>query len=192
MKTIFFMVMIFGTAINSFGQKFKATEDSSKTFLDTMVTVQLRDVDVFTFKNPDDQMEFYKNRSRIRKVLPYLNIAIKLYGDVQDKKENDKKRAYKRYRKDLEKEMKERFEKELRNLTVSQGKVLVKLINRETGNNCYDIIKNVKGGFNAWTWQIVAKHYDYNLKESYDPKKEWILEMVIKSLGAEYQIKKGE
>lgn len=186
------MVMIFGTAINSFSQKFKATEDSSQAFLDTMVTVQLRDVDVFTFKNPDDQMEFYKNRSRIRKVLPYVNIAIKLYGDVQDKKESDKKRAYKRYRKDLEKEMKERFEKELRNLTVSQGKVLVKLINRETGNNCYDIIKNVKGGFNAWTWQIVAKHYDYNLKESYDPKKEWILEMAIKSLGAEYKIKKDE
>jgi hypothetical protein len=45
---------------------------------------------------------------------------------------------------------------------------MVKLINRETGNNCYHIIKEIKGGFSAWAWQIVAKHYTYDLKEEYD------------------------
>ena len=82
--------------------------------------------------------------------------------------------------------MRDKFEKELRDHSINEGKVLVKLLNRETGNNCYKIIKEVKGGFAAWTWQIVAKHYTYDLKEIYDPKKEWILEMAIKSLGPEY------
>jgi hypothetical protein len=170
--------------------KFKGIDnDSIVQNIDTMITVQLKDVNVFTFKNPDDQMEFYKNRTRILKVLPYVKIAMQLYDDLQVKKDNQKKREYRHYRKDLEKDMREKFEKELKNLNVGQGKVLVKLINRETGNNCYEIIKDVKGGFNAFTWQVVARHYDYNLKEQYNKDKEWILEMAIKSLGAQYDIK---
>lgn len=170
--------------------KFKGIDnDSIVQNIDTMITVQLKDVNVFTFKNPNDQMEFYKNRTRILKVLPYVKIAMQLYDDLQVKKDNQKKREYRHYRKDLEKDMREKFEKELKNLNVGQGKVLVKLINRETGNNCYEIIKDVKGGFNAFTWQVVARHYDYNLKEQYNKDKEWILEMAIKSLGAQYDIK---
>ncbi len=192
MKTLLIPVavlLIMGNTVLAQG-KFKAVEtDSTNNAIDTMLTIQLKDVNVFTFKNPDDQMEFYKDRTRIMKVLPYVKIAMQIYDDVIDKKENEKKRAYRHYRKDLEKEMREKFEKELKDLTVGQGKVLVKLINRETGDNCYDIIKNVKGGFNAWSWQIVARYYDYNLKEHYSKDKEWILEMAIKSLGPQYDIK---
>ena len=192
MKKLIFAVAAFismGTSISAQG-KFKGVEnDSIGPNMDTMVTVQLKDVNVFTFKNPDDQMEFYKNRTRILKVLPYVKIAMQLYDDLQVKKDNQKKREYRHYRKDLEKDMREKFEKELKNLNVGQGKVLVKLINRETGNNCYEIIKDVKGGFNAFTWQIVARHYDYNLKEQYNKDKERILEMAIKSLGPQYDIK---
>ena len=112
-----------------------------------------------------------------------------MYAEVVSKKEAEKRKDYRHYRKDLEKEMRGKFEKELRDLTIGQGKVLVKLINRETANNCYGIIKEVKGGFSAWTWQLVAKHYDYNLKEAYDPNKERILELAIKSLGAEYDVR---
>lgn len=156
---------------------------------DTMTTVTLRDVSVVRFKNPEDEKEYLLNIRRIRVVLPYVKMAKQLYADVNEKKENERKKDYRHYRKDLEKEMREKFEKELRDLTVGQGKVLVKLINRETGNNCYDIIKNVKGGFSAFTWQIVAKHYDYNLREKYDPKKEWIMELAVRALGAEYDVR---
>lgn len=192
MKTkLFLFIAILSFSFTSKAQKFKGTPTDTTAFdMDTMVTVQLRDVDIYTFKNPDDQMEYYKDRSRIKKILPYLKIAIQLYDDVIVKKDDAKKKEFRLYRKDLEKEMKAKFEKELRDLNVGQGKVLVKLINRETGNNCYGIIKEIKGGFNAWTWQIVAKHYDYNLKEEYSKEKEWILEMAIRSLGPEYDIKK--
>jgi hypothetical protein len=58
------------------------------------------------------------------------------------------------------------------NLSVYQGKILMKLINRETGNNCYNILKEFKGGFTASFWQTVAFFFGSNLKQPYDPKGE--------------------
>jgi len=181
-------LMLLTTKISSAREQFE-TDTTVMASADTAVNVTLKDVTVFQFRNPDDEREYWLSVNRIRKVLPYVKMAKQLYLDVSDKKDNEKKKDYRHYRKDLEKEMREKFEKELRDLTIGQGKVLVKLINRETGNNCYEIIKDVKGGFSAFTWQIVAKHYDYNLKEKYDPKKEWTMEMAIRSLGAEYSVR---
>ena len=68
-----------------------------------------------------------------------------------------------------EKDLKREFTSKLTQLSVYQGKVLMKLINRETGNNCYEIIKEYKGGFNATLWQTVAVIVGSNLKQPYDP-----------------------
>ncbi|HRN94530.1 MAG: DUF4294 domain-containing protein [Chitinophagales bacterium] len=155
---------------------------------DTMQTYYLPEVDIVNFKTDDEWREYYQTYSRVKKVMPYVKIANQLYAELQNKEGNSKRSEYRHYRKDLEKEMRQKFEKELRNLSIGQGKVLVKLINRETGNNCYKIIKEVKGGFNAFVWQIVAKRYDYNLKENYDPQKEKMIELVIKQLGKEYNV----
>jgi hypothetical protein len=67
-----------------------------------------------------------------------------------------------------EQELKKEFGDPLKNLSVYQGKVLMKLINRQTGNNCYDIIKEYKGGFNARIFQTVAFVFGSNLKQDYD------------------------
>jgi len=188
-RTISLIAMMLFMAKNSVAESTIGIDSSAIALADTSINITLKDVTVLQFRNPDDEREYWLSLNRIRKVLPYVKMAKQLYLDVSDKKENEKKKDYRHYRKDLEKEMREKFEKELRDLTIGQGKVPVKLINRETGNNCYEIIKDVKGGFSAFTWQIVAKHYDYNLKEKYDPKKEWIMEMAIRSLGAEYSVR---
>jgi hypothetical protein len=73
-----------------------------------------------------------------------------------------------RYIKTREKELKKEFADPLTNLSVYQGKVLMKLINRETHNNCYEIIKEYKGGFTARFWQTVAFFFGSNLKQAYD------------------------
>lgn len=190
MKVILFLTVIANVQL-LFSQPLFQKQDKDSSiiaFPDTMLSVQLREVPIITFRDADERMEYYKTLSRIRKVMPYVKIAKQLYGNLQEKKEVEKKRAYKSYRKDLEKEMRIKFEKELKNLSISQGKVLVKLINRETGDNCYEIIKEVKGGFSAFGWQIVARHYDYNLKEKYDPQKERMIEMAIQTLGGEYDV----
>ncbi len=155
---------------------------------DTMTVYYLKEVDIVNFKTADEWREYYQTLSRIRKVTPYVKIAKQLYIELQEKEESSKRRAYRSYRKDVEKEMRSKFEKELKDLSINQGKMLVKLINRETGNNCYKIIKDVKGGFNAMIWQLVAKRYDYNLKENYDPQQERMIELVIKQLGSEYNV----
>jgi Domain of unknown function (DUF4294) len=72
------------------------------------------------------------------------------------------------YIRSREKELKKEFTTPLTNLSIYQGKVLMKLINRETGSNCYEIIKEMKGGFTARFYQTVAFFFDTNLKQSYD------------------------
>jgi Domain of unknown function (DUF4294) len=74
----------------------------------------------------------------------------------------------KKYIKSREKELKKEFADPLTNLSVYQGKVLMKLINRETNNNCYEIIKEYKGGLTARFWQTVAFFFGSNLKQPYD------------------------
>jgi len=78
--------------------------------------------------------------------------------------------ARKKYIKSRESELRKEFTNPLTNLSVYQGKVLMKLINRETGNNCYEIIKEYKGGFNARVYQTVAFFFNSNLKQSYNAK----------------------
>ena len=61
------------------------------------------------------------------------------------------------------------FEKDVRHLTVTQGIILVKLIDRETGRTSYQVIKELKGGFTAFFWQGIARIFGNNLKTEYDP-----------------------
>jgi hypothetical protein len=68
-----------------------------------------------------------------------------------------------------EKELKKEFTDQLVKLSVYQGKVLMKLINRQTGNNCYEIIDEYKGFFSAAFWQTIAFVFGSNLKQPYDP-----------------------
>jgi Domain of unknown function (DUF4294) len=72
------------------------------------------------------------------------------------------------YIRSKEKELKKEFTDPMEKLSVYQGKVLMKLINRQTGNNCYDIIKEYRGSFSARLWQTVAFFFGSSLKQSYD------------------------
>jgi hypothetical protein len=192
MKYSILVVAVLCTFMASAQFKKDSLETKSDTAVfnpaDTMQVYYLKEVDIVNFKSADEWREYYQTLSRIKKVMPYVKIAKQLYVELQEKEGHSKRKEYRHYRKDVEKEMRSKFEKELKDLSINQGKMLVKLINRETGNNCYKIIKDVKGGFNAFVWQVVAKRYDYNLKETYDPQKEKMVELVIKQLGKEYQV----
>ena len=177
---IILIFFVFGSA-KSIGQ---TVSDTSRHAIDTTIT--LREVQNYIFKNPADQVEFYRDLVRIRTVLPYVRMAKQLYVEAEKEKEEDSKRQFRHYRKDTEKDMRAKFEKDVKDLYISDGKVLFKLLGRETGNTPYKIVKEIKGGFSAWTYQIVAKHYTYDLKEEYDPHREWILEMAIRYLGPDY------
>ncbi len=89
-----------------------------------------------------------------------------------------------------EKELRQAFEGKITQLSIYQGKVLMKLIHRETGDNCYEIIKEYKGGFNAGFWQSVAFIFGSSLKQSYDANNEdKVMEQIVKDVEKMYGYK---
>jgi hypothetical protein len=109
-------------------------------------------------------------RNAIIVTYPYAMRSGIILNDINTRLANvTDKEARKDYIKSREKELKKEFTDPLSNLSIYQGKVLMKLINRQTGNDCYDIIKEYKGGFTARTWQTVAFFFGSNLKQPYNP-----------------------
>jgi len=114
--------------------------------------------------------EWTRLRNAVYVCYPYAREAGKIINEVNAKLANvtsDKER--KKIIKERESDMRKSFTSKITNLSVYQGKVLMKLINRETGNNCYEILKEYKGGFNAGLYQAVAFVFGSNLKQAYDP-----------------------
>ena len=85
--------------------------------------------------------------------------------------------------KSFEGEIKNMFNREVKNLTITQGGILIKLIDRETGNSSYDLLKDMKGGITAFFYQSIARIFGNNLKSTYDPQEDRDIEAIIQSAG---------
>jgi hypothetical protein len=108
-------------------------------------------------------------RNAIYVTYPYAKRASVVINDINVHLANVSSSSERRkYIKTREKELKKEFTEPLTNLSIYQGKILMKLINRETGNNCYEIIKEYKGGLTARFYQTVAFFFDGDLKQPYD------------------------
>jgi len=153
---------------------------------DTIPSITLRIVEVID-KLPK---KFRKQReawTRLRNAVyvtyPYAKSAARILRDVNSHLATlPEKKDRKRYLADIEKKMKAEFGDKLENLSVYQGKVLMKLINRETGENCYEIIKELKGGFSARMWQTVAFFFGGNLKSEYDVQEDKDIEAIVQEI----------
>jgi len=127
-------------------------------------------------KMSDRKLEKYKEEwNRLRNAVyvtyPYARTAGRLMNDINTQLQNiPDKSEKKKYIKSREKELKDQFSDPLSNLSVYQGKVLMKLINRQTGNNCYAIVKEYRGGLTARLYQTVAFFFGSSLKQDYDLK----------------------
>jgi len=140
--------------------------------------------------SPDKLAKFIEEWTRLRNAVyvtyPYARIAGATINDINKNLENvSNKKERKAYIKSREKELRKQFEEPLTNLSVYQGKVLMKLINRQTGNNCYEIIKEYKGGLNARLYQTVAWFVGGNLKQDWDLAKNKMdrqIESIVKEI----------
>ncbi len=101
----------------------------------------------------------YPYARRAGMILNDMNVHLAAMNTESEKKE---------YIRSKEKELKKEFTEPMEKLSVYQGKVLMKLINRQTGNNCYEIIKEYRGSFSARLWQTVAFFFGSSLKQPYD------------------------
>ncbi len=115
------------------------------------------------------RQEWARLRNAVYVTYPYARKAGFIINDINSKLSYSEDRGdRKKYLKSREKDLKKEFADPIKDLSVYQGKVLMKLINRQTGNNCYDILKEYKGGFNARIFQTVAFVFGSNLKQNYD------------------------
>jgi hypothetical protein len=125
--------------------------------------------------SPEKLAKYMEEWTRLRNAVyvtyPYARTAGITINDINAHLTGvTSKKERKAYIKSREKELRKQFSDPLSNLSVYQGKILMKLINRQTGNNCYEIIKEYRGGLNARLYQTVAFFFGSSLKQDWDLK----------------------
>jgi hypothetical protein len=149
---------------------------------DTLVKATHSPIDVSAkAANRSKVRQYDRLQKKVIKVYPYARAAadvMEMYNSVCLKITDEKER--KRLLDQAEEEMKRQFEKDLRGLTVSEGVILIKLIDRETGSNSYALVQELKGKFSAFMWQGLARMFGHNLKSEYEADGEdvWIENIV--------------
>jgi hypothetical protein len=150
---------------------------------DTFFIADVPEVEILAFKDKNERKKYYILKRRVLKVYPYaLAAKIKLQSIQNGLDLIPKRRQKKRYTKEVAKWVKEEYADKLKNLTMSEGKILVKLIYRETNSSSYEILKSYRGRFNAFFWQTMAKFWDNNLKTEYNPvniREDMLIEHII-------------
>ncbi|HDJ34395.1 MAG TPA: DUF4294 domain-containing protein [Bacteroidetes bacterium] len=106
----------------------------------------------------------------VRKVYPYAVLAGEKMNEMeQELQKMETEKEKKAYIDRMERELFSEFEDDLKKMTITQGRILIKLVDRETGDTSYDLIRELKGSFSAFFWQSIARIFGSNLKAEYDP-----------------------
>lgn len=190
------VLLIFALPLTAFGQEEPAVYDGPElpenlTVLDMIITDEgdtlfLADLPLISVTGSRlflDMSKYRRMKRNATKAYPYAKNAVALLKEIEKETELiEKKRHQRKYLKRLEKELKTQFKDELTNLTTTQGKILVKMIERGTGKSFYKTLKNLKNPVTAILFQGIGKRYGYDLKQGYDSEKEWMLERIILEL----------
>lgn len=137
-------------------------------------------------KSKAEKDAFINLNKWVRKALPYAKMAAFRLQQMEDnlcllKSEKEKKK----YIKECEKAIKKQFMDDLKNMYVEEGRILLKLIHRETGKTTFDIMKDYGGTLETVFWQAMAKSYNTSMKVTYDPVVDYQIEEIIKSIEAQ-------
>ena len=150
---------------------------------DTIFFSELPEVEILEFKSKEERNTYFRLKRRVLKVYPYAVVAKTKLDEIKSTLDTiPKRRKKKRYTKEVTKWVKEEYADRLKNLSMNDGKILVKLIYRETNTTSYDIVKSYRGSFNAFFWQTMARFWDNNLKTEYDPvniREDMLIEHII-------------
>ncbi|WP_177224210.1 DUF4294 domain-containing protein [Thermoflavifilum thermophilum] len=127
--------------------------------------------------------EWTRLRNAVYVTYPYARAASRILREAEAQlAAMPDKKSRKAYIKKKEAELRATFGPQIENLSVYQGRILIKLIYRETGTSCYDIIKEMKGGFSARFWQTIAFFFGSNLKSTYDTQEDRDIEAIVQEI----------
>ena len=154
---------------------------------DTIPTVYLVGVEIVAPLSPEAaarQQAYLKLRRDIIRVYPYAKLAstkLKYINDQVATMTNERQK--KRFIKETERELKDQFEQELKKLTLTQGRILIKLIDRETGSSRYSLVKELRGSLQAFFWQGLARLFGSNLKTEYEAEgQDQMIEQIVRQI----------
>ncbi|MCD7970100.1 MAG: DUF4294 domain-containing protein [Alistipes sp.] len=145
-------------------------------------TIQVVDLlPVYKFTRPIDARRHARLIRNVQLVYPIAREAHRRLQDMEDEMLTfATQKEQREYMKRMENEIKKEYEPVLRKMTLAQGKILIKLIDRETSNTSYELVKELRGGFRAVFWQGIARIFGANLKDSYDKDGEdQLIEQII-------------
>lgn len=184
MRYLLFTIFLgIGTSLQA-QQVFPTASQDTKN--ETAYRVQLNEavvVDTRLFAN--DTMRYHYNQTKhyVKMIMPFANAAVKMFNEIETATSGMNRRERRRYIRTREDEIKMNFEDQLKKLNITQGKLLIKVINRQLNRNCYNIVRELKNPITAAYYQSWARLNGINLNEAYHPEQERDLEMILRSLG---------
>ena len=146
---------------------------------DTLLHSTIPEVSVYPvpqFTRRRDLRRYERLVHNLKIVHPYAVLAAEKLTELNETFVHlETERERKRFVKQVERELMDEFEDELRSLTITQGRLLIKLIDRETGNTSYELLRELRGSFSAFFWQAIARLFGSNLKTTFDAEGEDML-----------------
>ncbi|MPS64677.1 DUF4294 domain-containing protein [Chryseobacterium sp.] len=160
--------------VDEFGNKYYYDERQKAKFYEingetVVVMDELTLLNKPKFNNQLDKNYYYFLNKKLYRVYPLFVTALGQYRDIQKEMTNMDTKAKRKYVRDRQNMLADQYEKQLRDLTTTEGQVFAKLMNRATGKNVYEIIKELRGGWSAFWWNVKGKMADIDLKDQYNP-----------------------
>jgi|TARA_B110000093_G_scaffold149225_1_gene162609 hypothetical protein len=166
-KKILFLLLLF-SSVNIFSQNI--IKDYVVEQGDTILLTEIPSIDIISFTDNKERWRYQILKRKVLKVYPYAIYTKQKLEEMENELDSiSRKRKKKIHTKKVAKFLKEELGEELKKLTRTEGNILVKLIYRETNISTYKLLKMYRGSVNAYFWQTMAKIYDNDLKQEYDP-----------------------
>lgn len=159
---------------------------------DTMIMADLEDVSITSirkFASVEEQRLYERYRRYSIKVYPYAREAIKIFREMEVATANLNRRKSKKHIRKLQKDLKKEFSDPLKKLTRTQGRILVKMIERELNTPMHSLLKELKGSFAASYWHQFGKMYGYDLKRGYVEGDDKLMDAVLQDFDISYTLK---
>ncbi len=169
MKRVLALLIFFSLKIYSQENPIYVVEgDTLKNqFIPLKEVVVIPELKFYSYK---DYVDYYNLKRKTIKVYPYARLASERLLKLNDRLNGIKsKRGKRKYTKRVEKFLEQEFKEELKKLTRSEGRILIKLIHRETGSTAYSLVKTLRTGWKAFIYQTTAKMFEIDLKKEYNP-----------------------
>lgn len=153
---------------------------------DTINVAEMDPILISAGMDEEGRKNYQRLKRRVKKVMPYAKMAAYKMRVMEDNLSLKKgKKDRKKYIRECEASLKAMYMNQLKDLTIEEGKVLMKLIYRETGKTTWEIMKNYRGSSEALMWQAFGSVYGHDMKVEYDPVMDYQIENIIRVEGLE-------